>query len=195
MASTLYDMICKHEKKIGEELDEIINKAFSLHRGMTAARKDIIAGITGDAKTPGLKESLMSSIRAWRKREDEKAAAEAKRLADIALKEEEDRRIAEALALEEEAAKLKESGLDDMAAEVQAEATAVIAEPVFVPTPVVKANIPTGGPKRQTFWKFEVVDFAKLPDKFKIANEKMIRATVNAQKSKTDIPGVKVWEE
>lgn len=202
-AGQLYEMICKHEKAIDAEIGEVINKAFKLHRGMTAARTDIIAGIAGTDKNPGLKEVLMTSIRAWRKRETDRAAEEAERKQEEARKQEEDRRLQEALEREKEAEALRAAGHTVLAEEVQQEAAQLIDEPVFVPPPPSTVNIPKGGPKKQVYWKYNEAEldnvnsaaFKLLPDKFKIPNHKMIKATVNGQKDKTDIKGVKVWSE
>ena len=194
-AGVLYEMISKHEKVIEGEIGEFIEKAYNLHRGMTAARLDIIAGIVGDVKNPGLKEQLMTAIRAWRKREENRAAEEDRRLAEIARKQEENNRLQEALEREREAEALRAAGHAELAAEVQQEAAQIIEEEVFIPPPPSTVHIPRTGPKKQTYWKYKVVDFAALPNKFKIANEQMIRATVNGQKGATDISGVKVWEE
>jgi len=167
-ASELYDHICAHIKTItsakgGTDLDIIKDKAHKLHQGINAAIDDILAGTTGDPKkNPGDKEKLMESIRRWNNREAERAKAEADRLRKIAEKAEEDRKLAEAQVLAEEAARLKKEGHVEVAAEIQAEAEKIIDEPVFVPPPPVQAYKPSGGPSRRQFVKIEVTD----PDKF-----------------------------
>lgn len=192
VASALYDEMGKHEKTVtgkGTELDNFRDKAEKFKKGILRAYDDILSDIPSD------KEVLMFSIRRWRNREEEKARIEADRLLAIARKQEEEARLAEALRLEEEAERLK-SISPEIAAEVKAEAEKLIEEPApFIPPPIVKAEIPKGGPKKQKFWKYTVVDFKVLPDAFKIANDQMIGATVRAQKGATKIPGVKVWEE
>lgn len=199
LASSLYDEIGEHQNAITTakgttELDIIKGKAFKLHRGITAAVEDILADTIAD------KEALMKSIRAWRKRETDRAEKEAEEARLKAEKDAEDQRLAEALQLEQEAERLKGMGQGAIAEEVKAEADKVLSEHTYVPLPPVRANIPTGGPKKQTFYKFNEEElnnvnspaFKMLPDAFKLPNLKMIRATVNAQKMATKIAGVKV---
>ena len=189
LASKLYDENAKHAKLVEAEFKEITQKAFKLHRGITGAATDVLVTLPADYKR------LMTNIRLWRNREEERARKEAERLAEEARKAEEEKRLAEALRLEEEAAKLALAN-PQAAEEKKAEAEAVINEnPAFVPPPVVPSAIPKGGPKRQKYMKFQVTDFAKLPDKYKIANDKMIQGVANAMKLKADIPGVEFWEE
>jgi hypothetical protein len=188
-ASTLYDADAAHLKKVESEFKDITSKAFKLHRGITAAAADVLITL------PAEKERLMAAIRKWRNREDERARIEAARLAALATKAEEDARIAEATRLEEEALKLAAAN-PQAAREIQAEAEALVSEPApFIPEPVVKAFIPKGGPPKRKFMKFKVTDFAILPDMYKVENTSMIQGIANAMKLKTDIPGVKVWEE
>ena len=44
-----------------------------------------------------------------------------------------------------------------------------------------------------TIWKFEVVDFALLPDRFKMENATLIGKVVRA--GEREIPGVRIWSE
>jgi len=195
-ATTLYDMIARHEKKIEDEIGDIINKAHKLHSGMTAARKDIYAGISsGDKKAPMLKENLMESIRRWRNREEEKAVVEARRLDDIKRKEAEEKLLAEALERQKEADALKAEGHTELAAEVAKEANAILEEEVFVPPTVLMDTTPKGGPKRQKYWKFQVIDFSAVQDDYKLINESKIKRQVANQELKHGIKGIKVWQE
>ena len=44
-------------------------------------------------------------------------------------------------------------------------------------------------------WKFEVVDFKRLPDEYKMADESKIRKVVQAMKGDCDIPGIRIEPE
>jgi len=50
-----------------------------------------------------------------------------------------------------------------------------------------------GTSKVATIWKFEVIDFSLLPDRFKIENATLIGKVVRA--GEREIPGVKIWSE
>lgn len=188
-ASALYDVDAAHLKKVEAEFKDITSKAHKLHRGITAAASDVVTTL------PAEKERLMLAIRKWRNREDERAKKLAAELAEAARKAEEEVRLAEALRLEEEAAKLALTNPVE-AEEIKKEAEAVINEkPAFVPPPIVKANVPKGGPKRQRYMKFVVEDFALLPDDYKLANDRMIQGIANSMKMKAKIPGVRFYED
>ena len=77
---------------------------------------------------------------------------------------------------------------------------ALTGEPVVIPE-VVEA--PAVAPKHYRtdmgtlgtakIWKFEVVDFSLLPDRFKMENAALIGKVVRA--GEREIPGVRIWEE
>lgn len=49
--------------------------------------------------------------------------------------------------------------------------------------------------QQREVWKFEVVDFSKLPDEYKMADEAKIRKVVQALKADCDIPGIRLIPE
>jgi nitrogen regulatory protein PII-like uncharacterized protein len=73
--------------------------------------------------------------------------------------------------------------------------------PAPAPAPVPTTNL---NPRTQTdigetnipkITKFEVVDFAALPDEYKTANTVLIGQVVRSSKGKVPIPGVRIWQE
>lgn len=71
-------------------------------------------------------------------------------------------------------------------------------DPVAMPTPVLpKKQEPTrtdtGTASTKMVWDFEVMDFSQLPDKYKLVDEKAIRAAIRA--GIREIPGVKIEEK
>ena len=46
---------------------------------------------------------------------------------------------------------------------------------------------------KAAIWKFEVIDFSLLPDRFKMENATLIGKVVRA--GEREIPGVKIWSE
>ena len=47
----------------------------------------------------------------------------------------------------------------------------------------------------QANWTFELVDITKVPEKYLILNERLVRAEVKALKDKTEIPGIRVFND
>jgi hypothetical protein len=180
IAQNFYDEISEHIKIItntkgNTELDLIKDKSHKLWKGVKAAIDDIQGPLPGD------KNKLMTFIRAWRNRKD----AEDRERANQLRKEAEEKEEEERLKLAEE---LEKEGKTE-------EAEKVLDEEVFIPEPVVTSSVPKGGPARRVNWKYKVVDFAKLPDKFKIENSKMLGETARSHKDKAEVPGVKFWSE
>lgn len=77
---------------------------------------------------------------------------------------------------------------------------ALTGEPVVVPEVVEAAPAPLdhyraemGTLGKATIWKWEVVDFSLLPDRFKMENATLIGKVVRA--GEREIPGVKIWGE
>jgi len=44
-------------------------------------------------------------------------------------------------------------------------------------------------------WDFEIVNKNKVPDEYKVVDEKKIRAVVKAMKENTNIPGIRVFKK
>jgi len=55
----------------------------------------------------------------------------------------------------------------------------------------IRTDMGTSGVAK--IWKFEVIDFSLLPDRFKMENAKLICKVVRA--GEREIPGVKIWSE
>lgn len=100
----------------------------------------------------------------------------------------EERRKAEAAAeinrLREEAARLEMQERGELS-----EPVGLVEVPAPAPT---RVQTEVGGLATKKTWKFEVVDFAVLPDDYKLADLVKIRRVVTAGAS---IPGVRSWHE
>lgn len=64
-------------------------------------------------------------------------------------------------------------------------ATAMATEPVALPA----------GTHARTRWAFRVVDFAQVPREFLAVNAARVQTVVDAQREKTAIPGIEVYED
>lgn len=115
---------------------------------------------------------------------------------ELNKKAEEARREAEAAAAAEReriaiaAAKAAEEGRHDDAVQIAESVASVVAMPVAVRSaPTVK------GISFSKVWKFEIVDESLIPRMYLLVDETAIRKVVGALKGKTNIPGVRVFEE
>ncbi|GAI94168.1 unnamed protein product, partial [marine sediment metagenome] len=45
------------------------------------------------------------------------------------------------------------------------------------------------------YWKWEVVDFALVPDSYKMINSGVLTPVVKASKGKIEIPGIRIFNE
>lgn len=110
--------------------------------------------------------------------------------------EEKKRRIAEQKLFEEQERKRKEL-LKRKEKAKKPETVERLEEEIEVTTNVMPI-IPTtksNTSHTRTVWRFKIVDFSKIPDEYKLANESAIRNKGRDTKGKGKIPGVKFYSE
>lgn len=148
-------------------------------------------------------EAEQRRINDERRKKAEEEAAAARKIADEQAEAARKKAAAEAEAARKageigkrEAERLKKQA-DEAAekAKAQAEADAK-ASVLAVKDVTVKPEIPTvaGVPSRRN-WRWEVVDESKIPEEFWMLNEMKIGAEVRTSKEKTNIPGVRAYQE
>jgi hypothetical protein len=109
-------------KVIEEKLGPRRDAAHKLHKSLTS----LIAEMSAPWKED--RDFHIGQVKAYQRKVREEAEAEQRRLAEIARQQEEERRLAEALEAE------KEGKVE--------EAQAIIEEEMFVPTPIVRPDVP-----------------------------------------------------
>ena len=183
------DQFKKNIKTLIKEIDDtfkpLAEKAFAAHRAITKK--------WNETKDPliGADELITSRIKAYIRKIDEERLAEERRLREIARKEEEERRLVEAIELE------KEGNME--------EAQAVIAEPMNIVTPTVKVDIPQIDKRMyRTNWYAKVIDKNQLI-KFVATrldyadclepNMSILNQKARSLKDALNIPGVVIIEE
>jgi len=129
-------------------------------------------------------------------REHQKAEAERRKLlaeAEAKARAEREARAQAALA----AAQAAQEERDDLTAALAMDEAVQIEAEVIVPTVDLSAAkvIKAAGQSVRTDWDFEVADFAKLPDNYKVADDKKIRAVVKAMRGAIEIPGVRIYSK
>jgi hypothetical protein len=139
---------------------------------------------------------ITTKVEGYFAREQAKADAERRRLlaeAEAKARSEREARAQAALA----AAQAAQEERDDLTAALAMDEAVQIEAEVIVPiVDLSKAKVAkAAGQSIRTDWDFEVVDFAKLPDQYKIADDKKIRAVVKAMKGSIEIPGVRIYSK
>jgi hypothetical protein len=131
-------------KEVSDFFDPLVKKAHEAHKALTGKRGEVIKPLE-DAKI-----YLVNQVKTYQRKLKEAAEAEARRLAEIARKEEEERRLAEA----EQA----------MADGNEEEANAILEEPVYVApvraqveTPKVDNRKYASRPKARVVNKLDVI--------------------------------------
>lgn len=170
--------------KAHKEMEKEIKTFFEPHKkDAHKAWKNLCNAETAElAKLkPGMNH-LNREMTKWKQEQDRKRREEEARLREKARKQAEEEQLR---AAEEAEAR----GDKD-------EAEAIINEEPFIPPPVVKDDTPkVQGVAFRTTWKFRVINLAKVPDEYKMADEKKIGAVVRALKEKTNIPGIEIYSE
>ena len=124
---------------------------------------------------------------AYKKKIDDERAAERERIR-LEAKAKED---AEKDRLATLATEALNNGKNDVA-----EALLVKADTFKVPEPILApVRIPSAEVTIKTHWTYEVVDFAALPDEFKIENAKRLLEVASAGKENAQLPGVRFFFE
>lgn len=149
--------------------------AHRLHKSLTTKRQQDLGVVTQE------RSRVQRLMLTWQQEAERQRRAEEARLA------EEERQRQEALALEQAAA-FEAQGQRELAAAVIEEATQAPAPMVSLPpTPKVE------GVATVERWDFEVVDPDQVPREFCAPDPRLIRLRVQAMKSRTAIPGVRVF--
>lgn len=176
-AGMLWKSIGDMIKEVKDTFDPICDAAHKAHKAAVEKRSKFLDPLTTAQKTV---KSLMS---AYDLEQEKIRKAEEDRLRAIALKEEEDRRLAEAILAEQ-------SGQTE-------EAEAILETPVQAPPVVVQKTTPklAGGPVYRTIWKFRIKNPALIPREYLVPDEVKIGGVVRALKNQTHIPGVEAYEE
>jgi hypothetical protein len=172
-------------KEVQDTFRPLADKAHAAHKAILEQQKK------AEAPLIEAENIIKPAIRAYMDEIERKRREEEARLRREALLIEEERRLQEALEAEAEGNK--------------AEAEAIISEPVFVPTPTVKADIPKVDMRNfRKVWKARVTDFSAFA-RYCAANPQYLHlllentAALNqmarALKNNMNIPGVVVTEE
>lgn len=163
-------------KAIEEKLGPAKQKAHELHKKLSDLMNEMAAPWKAD------RTYFVAEMKRFQREEKEKAEAEERRLREIARKELEERQLQDAVEAE------VNGDLE--------EAQAIIEEEMFVPTPIVKPDVPkVDNRKYATRWTWKVTDINKVPREYLMVDQIKVNGIVRAMKDNTKIPGIQVFEE
>jgi hypothetical protein len=162
---------------ISEAYDSIIAAAHKAHKEAVAKKKSFYDPV--EEATRKVK-GLMAAYDTERERERQ---AEQRRLEEEARARESERKLAEAIRAEADGN--------------QAQAYAILAEPVVVAPAFVPKAVPKieGGPVYREIWKVRVVDAALIPREYLIVDEQKLGQMARALKGQLNVPGAEAYSE
>lgn len=194
-AGILWKSIGDMIKEVKDTFDPICDAAHKAHKAATEKRAKYLDPLTNAQKSV---KSLMSAYDAEQERIRRE---EQRRLEEEARKQEEERLLQEALAAEEDA---KRNGATNE--EAEAEAAAIIEQPVYVAPVVVPKATPKlqGGPVYREVWAAQVTDIkalclaiahGKASPECVLPNMPALNRMAVALKQTLAIPGVKAYSK
>lgn len=161
-------------KQIDETFDPIIKKQHEAHKEAVAQKKKV------DAPLVEAENIIKPRIAAWSAEQERIRREEEARLRKIAQKEDEDRRLHDAILAEE-------TGDKAMSEEI-------LSAPAQSATVVVPKSVPkVAGVNMVKQWKFRIVNPAMIPREYLTPDEIKIGGVVRALKDQAHIPGVEVY--
>ena len=165
--------IAGYLKRVAEVFDPVVEAAHKAHKVAVEQRKKM-------AEPAQTAERLVKAAMGAYETAERERAAKAQREADAERRRLEDEERLHLASVLETQGKAKEAEL-------------ALTAPVAVrvpPSPVVVMPRAEGVSFRED-WDFEIEDALLIPREYLIPDEKLIRATVKAQKAETKIPGIK----
>lgn len=167
-AGELLKKIKAFEKEVERQLEPIVKKAYHAYKATLNLKKEQLEPLK---KAEKLIKNKMTEYYAEQER---KRLEEERRKREELLRQEEERRLKEA----------EETGDDS-----------VLDKPIILPKIKSDKALKQEGISFQEVWKFRIVDKSKVPEEYKIIDEKKIGAVVRAMKQNTNIPGIEVYPE
>lgn len=189
----------------GKEMVKKIKEYFGpLKKAADEAKKKLLDAEKAELqKVEPYVEKLQSSLTAWRLEEERKRreAEEAARRAELErkrLEEELLRKAEEARRLEEEKKRVEgEEAARKAREELERRALeeAAAREAQITPPPPIPEKPKTEGLTLRENWTFEIVDESQIPREYLIPDPVKIRKVVQVMKEKTNIPGIRVFNQ
>ena len=163
-------------KKINRTFKPMKEAAVKAHKAVLEQER------LADAPLVEAEDIIKPELARWDMEQERLRRVEEQRLQELARKQEEDRRLAEAVAIEQAGDKKL--------------ADQVIAAPVEVAPVIVAKSVPkVQGISYTERWTYRVINPAIVPAEFKMLDEVKIGQYARAMKSAGKIPGVEIYSE
>jgi len=163
-------------KKINRTFKPMKEAAVKAHKAVLEQER------LADAPLVEAEDIIKPELARWDMEQERLRRVEEQRLQELARKQEEDRRLAEAVAIEQAGDKKL--------------ADQVIAAPVEVPPVIVAKSVPkVQGISYTERWTYRVINPAIVPAEFKMLDEVKIGQYARAMKSAGRIPGIEIYSE
>jgi len=164
--------LLKLNKRIRKAIDEYFDPAI---KKAHATWKENIAMKNKQSKPNDQAEKIIKSkINVYHTEQERLRLERERKRREELRKQEEDRRLQEA----------EETGDES-----------ILEEPVTVPEVKEEDTTKHEGISYQKDWKFRIKDKKKVPEEYKMIDEKRIRGVVRSMKENTNIPGIEVYSE
>lgn len=163
-------------KRVDETFDPGISAAHKAHKVAVETKRQFSDPLNAAERV------VKGKMGSWYAEQEAARKKEEARLREIAYRDAEDKRLAEA-------AKLEAAGRKE-------EAMATLDAPI-VAAPVVLAPVTqqAKGVAMRATWKWEVVDMGSIPRDYLTTDDAMIGGVVRAMRGETNIPGIRAFEE
>jgi len=183
-----YQLAADNLKAVKNKAKELEDLRMSMTRPLDDSKKKIIDLFKpADNLLKQVKDRICSAMLTFQQAEDKRLAEERKKLAEQALKEEQEIKAAHAQRAQE--------ALDAGDMETAEYEIARSENTVVKPIEIGAARATSAMTKK--IWKYRIVDFAAIPDQYKILNEAVVGAIARNEKSRnqTNIPGIEFFQE
>jgi len=166
------------KKAIEEKLDPIVSERHKAHKAATKFRYDLIYPIENCSQI------LMDKMKAYQRYQDEKQAAEKKKLEDEATARQEKE-------CWEQAEELEKAGADKKTIDAVLELANDPIKEVHIATPILRSKT-----SFKQSWDIEVLNEDEVPDQYiiKTVNIKAIKQIVKDKKGNIGVPGIRIFE-
>jgi len=167
-ANDLLKLIKGLQKEIDEYFDPAIKKAHETHKEIINAKKKQSEPLVKAERI------IKSKVVSWHEEREKERREEERRRNEELRKKEEERALQEAIETGDES---------------------ILEEPIPVPEVKIEDTTKHEGINYSTIWQFRVIDTEKVPEEYKIVDEKKVGQVVRAMKENTNIPGIEAYSE
>lgn len=164
-------------KEVEDYWAEDIDRAFKLHRSLTAKKNDWVSRINLQ------RAAIYREIKSYEDAQEKIRLAQEEELQRQAKAQQDEMILKTAESLEKAGRTVEANALLEQAP-----------EPIVPVLPSRTAHVP-GFRNKPPLWRFKVENPALVPDEYWVVDEQLLGRVIRARSGKVEIPGVRVWDE